>query len=524
MRHMLVVIDTKNCMNPHLRAPISLWALCLATTCSAQHLYLSQNGSGAMNGTSCADARPYGYFNSEANWGSEYGKIAPATTVHICGTIEVPANSPALIFRGSGSPGAIITLLFEQGAILTSPAWPSSGAIIALGRQYVAVDGGVDGIIRATSNGTGRQYQLPSTAVRITGSSNVEVANLTIEDLYVHAGLDDTGPVNGRVGGCVYANGFGDGISIHNNRMHDVPWCINLQNPRSNGVTIYENEIWNADHAIAIGMSSATHSLTNLQIRHNVMHDAANWDTTLNVWHHDGIHAYNPGSGETAEWFIFGNRFYGDWGINNTAHLFIEKGISGLRIFNNVFLQHPGNRLNNGMLSLSDNNGGAIYNNTFSCDPFVPAMIAATIRGQGIAFQNNLFSGCQTYLSVGSPAIFEGASFNTNVYSGSPGGGNGRWIWQGTRVSNLTQWRGLSGADADSNEYSAIALSPDGEPMAGSAASGAATNLTPRGITQLNFDIRGSQRASTGWWDAGAYRVPVGGSEAAPPRVSITVR
>src|SRR5690349_10329995 len=78
--------------------------LALALGCgvaSANDVYIAQTAAGAANGADCADARPLSFFNSSPNWGSGTGQIGPATTVHICGTISVSANSYALAFQGS---------------------------------------------------------------------------------------------------------------------------------------------------------------------------------------------------------------------------------------------------------------------------------------------------------------------------------------------------------------------------------------------------------------------------------------
>ena len=67
--------------------------------------------------------------------------------------------------QGSGTSGNPITILFQPNAVMTSPAWPSSGAINVGGNGYITVDGGSNGIIQDTANGDALANQLDSTGV-----------------------------------------------------------------------------------------------------------------------------------------------------------------------------------------------------------------------------------------------------------------------------------------------------------------------------------------------------------------------
>ena len=154
---------------------------------NASDLYIAQNAAGAINGADCADAYAVAWFNTPANWGSNSGQIAPATTVHLCGIHNAPAGASGyLTFHGSGVSGDYITLLFEAGAVLEAPYW-TGGAINLGGQSYLTINGGTNGLCEATQNGTLLTYQQDGGGCVVSNSnvSNVIVENLTISNIYV---------------------------------------------------------------------------------------------------------------------------------------------------------------------------------------------------------------------------------------------------------------------------------------------------------------------------------------------------
>jgi hypothetical protein len=68
-------------------------------------IYIAQASVGAGDGSSCANARAYTFFNSATNWGSGSNQIGPGTVVRLCGTI-----TSDLIFQASGSAADPIVL------------------------------------------------------------------------------------------------------------------------------------------------------------------------------------------------------------------------------------------------------------------------------------------------------------------------------------------------------------------------------------------------------------------------------
>ncbi len=199
-----------------------MFVILAATFSAASDIYIAQNATGGNTGADCADAHAASWFNSSSNWGSGSGKIGPGTTVHLCGTFTAPAGSSGyLTFQGSGLSGNPITLLFESGAVLTAPYW-SGPAVLIGAHNYVTVDGGTNGIIQATANGTDLANQQDGGTGVDCGSvnmcSNVRVQNLTIADLYVHAC-----PKSTSYTACTDAGGGNTlGIRLWRKQRHDL--------------------------------------------------------------------------------------------------------------------------------------------------------------------------------------------------------------------------------------------------------------------------------------------------------------
>ncbi len=155
----------------------------------ANDIYLAQGPAGAGNGADCADARDVSWFNISGNWGTGASQIGPGTTVHLCGSITAPAGaSNFLLLQGSGTSGNPITIKFETNAILQAPYW--GGAVINLeSHSYITFDGGTNGLIQATANGTllANHQDSGLGIYSPLGGSNLTIKNLTIANLYVHS-------------------------------------------------------------------------------------------------------------------------------------------------------------------------------------------------------------------------------------------------------------------------------------------------------------------------------------------------
>lgn len=311
----------------HSRGKRLPWIACLALLaclslpaprCSATDIYFAQNASGVGNGSDCANAYAYSFFNTRANWGTAPGQIGPGATAHICGTVTT-FNGVAydyLRFHGSGTQGQPITLKWEPGARLSVPSC-GPFACVQMGGSYQVIDGGSNGILEATANGTGLRHHDPGAAIYANPCNYCEFKNLHIHNIYVHAvtrvdllrivgdgatatatcsticgfsigaqagiannslKLPASVTVVGKptpstfafkstirgigMGGVAWDNGGGSsnglytagtGVSIHHNTCHDVHWCCMHSSGAGSSVEIYRNKAWRMDHGVAIG-------------------------------------------------------------------------------------------------------------------------------------------------------------------------------------------------------------------------------------------------------------------------------
>jgi hypothetical protein len=163
---------------------IMMTILFMAGLAQGENIYIAQTAQGNDNGTSAANAHSAAWFNTAANWGAGTGKISPGDTARLCGTITT-----ALTVQASGTSGNAITILFEPNAKMTSPAWPTNwwggGAITIQQKDYITIDGGTNGIIENTDNGTTLGHHQESVGVGGANANYLTVKNLTIRNIYV---------------------------------------------------------------------------------------------------------------------------------------------------------------------------------------------------------------------------------------------------------------------------------------------------------------------------------------------------
>lgn len=282
---------------------------------SASSIYIAQSAAGAANGADCADAFAVAFFNNSANWGGGGNQIGAGTTVHLCGTFAGAAGTSLLTFQGNGASGNSITLQFETGADLTAPYWSTSGAINVGSHSQIIIDGGSNGIIQATANGTTLGNQRTNSGITTFGG-NVEIRHLTIANLYVHSSTSDSGIDQTGVN-CISFSG--SNVLIHDNIMHDAGWCLyENSNAGDANVSIYNNTIYNIDHGWALAPYGHTASSGPFSFYSNTVYGYSVWDTQSNAYHHDGIHCYTSGTGGVAEHItalnIYNNLFEGPVG------------------------------------------------------------------------------------------------------------------------------------------------------------------------------------------------------------------
>ena len=294
-------------------ALLGLCATCGSANASAVNIYIAQSAAGSANGSSCANAFAYSFFNSGSNWGSGAAQIGPGTTVHLCGTI-----TSVLSVQGNGSSAGVVTILFESGAQLSEPVCPYSGCLALGSHSYITVNGGTNGILQNTANGSALANQSASEGI-VGGGSYITIENLTIQNLYVQttgdSKLGDSSTVR-----CI--SWQGSNWTITNNTLHDAGWCLDdFYNNGDSNVTISNNNIYAVGHGIAFATSGAN-SFTNLVISGNHIHDVSNWADSGCSYHDDGMHFFGTAGSSMSGIYVYNNLIDG---------LFVHHRICGHR-------------------------------------------------------------------------------------------------------------------------------------------------------------------------------------------------
>lgn len=524
---------------------------------SVSNVYIAQTAAGSANGSSCANASAYTFFNAAGSWGSGATQIGPGTTVHVCGTI-----SNQLVFKGSGTSGSVITLLFESGAVLnaTGSVWNANSPIWAVNVSYILINGGVSNTggatpnIMATQNGSGLTYQLPVTGIAIGGSHDIEIKNFGCANLYVHTSLSDSA-LTPDTAACVSANPQGANISIHDSTFHDSEDGIlfSVAGAGNMNMQVYNMNMYNIDHFLFTTCDPSTAS--GFYYHDNQIHDPSNWDTTANTYHHDGW-LVNANTGQTCTGlYDYNNLYSGNWGANNTSPIFFDNNggvIESAYVFNDVFLNKSSSVWGNGINIVNGpgpSNGPAhVWNNTVMCPASSPSSSGIQLGGANMDFRNNVQSGCGVFFSTSNATNSSIAAMDYNYYanyvaSGDPGFAfNSSHTTSGqTLAQQFIAWRGIvqsltSGSESHSAASSSAGLNASGTPQSGAATIGTGVNLCAGIIsctgglaalastTSAGNTVTPSSRPPTGSWDIGAYEFAgSGGSTQLSPPSAVDV-
>jgi len=501
----------------------------------ATDLYIAQSATGGSTGADCGDALPYTFFNNSANWPSPIG---PGTTVHLCGTFTAAAGtSNYLVTHGSGSSSSPITILFENGAVIQAPYW--SGAVISVSNSYITVNGGTNGTIQATANGTKLANQQDGAiGVNLVNASNVMVENLTIANLYVRT---CTPPVST----CTDENGSntlgitaagGSNLQFENNTVHDLHWSLGYGTVSGATINIQigpGNNVYNTDHGVFVANTHVGSTLTGIYVYGNHIHDFQNWDDAADDHHHDAFHTWSIGAGTvSSQFYVYNNLIDGQWGQNDNAGIYWassteEAGgnvgqITNCYTFNNI-LNRTGGSNASGAIADYSTFGCVIVNNTIYTDS-----IAVQFQPSGGAtLYNNIGISQNRSFSAGDGGKIAASDYNDLYTTGglvfiAPGGV--------CCVAGLADWISATGFDTHTITRNPN-LMANYVPSSGSPVTAAGKNLSnicsgqsSPGLGALCFDAAGNPRSSTGNWDMGANSVGNGAGPSPPTNVTVTVQ
>ena len=495
--------------------------------CLASDIYITQGTSGADTGANCANAHSVTWFNSNQAGGNTY---------HLCGTFTGAAGA-TMLNVSAGSAGNIKTILFESGAGMTAPVWGSgagawpTGSAINITGSFITVDGGANGYIKATLSGAvgtscpggACVYDRTTAGILVNpAATNVEIRNLTIQDIYLCNNASACNTNWYTAGIMVGTSAHNSNLSIHDNTIDGAGTEIFMEYSGGaiSNVNIYNNTL-GASHGgywgVAIGSGSAGNSTSNVNIYNNTISGCTDWNNEYNNggagngYHCDGVIVYSTSS---ANLFNIYNNTISEKGAV-TADVFCSYGSSSpgatCNIFNNVLL------INNSTCSgvgggraiwLHGGSGPhAVMNNTMvgvnsSC--YLVELESPTTVSR---FQNNIMTSENWGIEDGQTGNLTKVDYN--LYN-TPSA-----VWNYSGYKSFTQWQSLgydsNGLTGNPNLSGTFTL------QSGSAAIGKATNLTSLGIPALNLDMAGVARPSTGAWDAGAFQSSSQTGSVAPP-------
>jgi hypothetical protein len=509
-----------------------LTVLFSAQPAGAKDFYIAARQAGTGTGTGCSTAKAYTWFNTASSWGTGVAQIGPGTTVHLCGTFVGTPGQRLLIVGGNGTSISPITIKFETNAVLTAPYWSSIGAIYEDGRSYIVIDGGTNGLITNTANGTGRAYVQQSRAIYAPRCTGCVVKNLTMADIYVRTSPSDLA-VTQTAENCVYwlnANNF----TITHVTCHDTGWAFAGY---GNNFTLSYSNVYNIDHGLAFGAAGTN---SGFSIHDNHFHDYVNWDSPTNVYHHDGLHLWGQNGGVITNGSIYNNLFDGDSGVNITAHVFLQDSVKNVSVYNNVFLV-PANRTmqvlwfqgvpNSGTLPGGVPTGNSAYNNFIRAGGHSRGSAILAAGQYNFTAYNNVLLGGNSDIGVQSGGSLSSQGINNNIYEDllADAGLYNSFGFQGHTYRDLASWQAACRCDSRSKLATAskINASSLGQLLSGSVAISAAANLlnlSAGGLAPLSKDKVGAARQLSGNWDAGAYKFGSTALPSSPAGLTATIQ
>lgn len=498
---------------PHIVGLLSI----LTSLSYGSDIYIAQNSAGTNSGADCSNAHSVSWFNSNATGGNIY---------HLCGTFTGTAGS-TMLTPPSGASDNVLTILFESGAVMSAPYWGggTAGAINIIGKGYIIIDGGMNGVIKNTANGTALAYHQASQGIYISNSNNIEIKNLTIQNIYANGGSNpNASDTNGINTNNILLSGNNNNISINNNTLTASRTGVRVDFDRSkiDKIDIHNNIISDHCWGIMIGAGSGGESATNVSIHGNEITDYLNWQCPANAafctnktdaYHTDGIILYQPrGNATIFSPKIYNNYIHGDLGAASpTAYIYCTYGggagttSTSCIIYNNLLVNDGAH--NTWLLSTGENTSGhLIYNNTLIGRSSAGGT-AMMLSGTNITVKNNIVVNVR--VGIGSykfiPDVLTASNNNVwyNINSGSTdaifsGNDGGNWY-------SWSQWQAL-GFDANSSIFNPQLNASYQISSASSSAYRRGANLTGESIPFLDYDKSGIQRPVSGPWDAGVYQ------------------
>lgn len=485
------------------------WLLILALCCpalAANDVYIAAASAGGNTGVDCANAKPLTYFNSAGNWsGSPTGiQIGPDTTAHLCGTFTGSTGADNYIqMQGSGTSGHNMIVKWETGAIVQAPYFAAAhGGIDGNAKSFITLDGGTNGILQNTANGTSLTNQQQSQLIQCSGCSGWTIKNLHIGPVYVHTG---TGSDGGSTYGINFQGGSNNTFGPSNTITDADNGILYGFGANVSGIRITGNT-FTADNQSAQVGNTAAFTLTDFSFDANDCSGWANWANA--AFHHNCLHTFTVSTAGkiTGNFLVYNNFAHGTIGNSATSYFFFENNTGGTSdgpvFFNNV-LNHDvtTDAAPNGLI-YGQMNGGQIYNNTIldgGATGSPNGWNCLDLAASAWTLKNNIFKGCNVYIYLEGSNTFTATDYN-EYFGGPP-----NWDYQGVFKTTFATWKTACSCDANGNT-SDPHLNGSFQPVATSGAIGAGVDLSGLSITALNSDKNGNARSAP--WTIGALNAP----------------
>ena len=492
-------------------------------------VYVSQSGSGSQSGANAANSHSLSWLNNASNWGTGVGQIGPGDTVHLVGTI-----SSQLTVQGSGTSGSPIVIRFEDDAKFSAATF-SSYCIYMASRDYIVIDGGSNGIIECTDNGSPSTtrysdygggynpqgyidnpftYQNSPFGVYIEGGSYVEVKNLTIQNLYVRYTLTDDDRYYAR---CVQSYGA-EYVYVHDVTCDNASKGVELSTISGGELLhelyVYDSTFTGCSTAVTICLGTDNSNIDGCAIAGCRISAQTNWDGILpnGEWHHnDGIHNWGrPGRQHDQ---ITNMRIYNNWigpdiGRSVSGWIYIEFGCYLPHIFNNILFgtspSYPAlGYICVGGTGMSDgNHGWYVYNNTIYDWIRATGILVTAADSPASYIYNNIVGNCSISIAYQEAAEITACDYNI-IYrnTGSLNFGLGGNI----NIVNQATWE-AAGYDQNS-VYSIVSLDSEYRGPEDGVWVDAGTNTPASWFSAVGYekDYTGSTRQANSILDIGAY-------------------
>lgn len=501
---------------------IAILTLCfvlLSTACFAEDIYIAQASAGANSGANCSNARSVSWFNTSGNWANpkQSGQLGPGDTAHLCGTLTTPLTTQA-----SGNSRSPITILFESGAMFSASTWSTGTGAITINKNYITLDGGTNGIIQATRNGTTAAFGGTNInnnsiyGVYIMGASYITVQNLSIKTIYNRL-ANSTDCMTGSRG--IQVDGNSNNLTINKNSVGDAEKGVQVILSNTSNITVSNNIVSNSGLGVNVAPGNTSSTGTNINIFGNIVTGGSGWDGTFDLncqingcnsscltdthVHQDGIYVFSQGATGWVNGVNIYSNYLQDFGTHSTAHIFISDiGVESAIIYNNVLVNTGLNYAANGMITIDATPSVRIYNNTLvgnyptqnNNGIYLNSMNST--EPQNVDIKNNIILSVSTYIGWATGSTFTSGYNNFFNGSASP-------FYDSSNVFHTFLW--WVGQTFAVNETSVNPQLNSSYKFTSSSPGILITNgANLSGIFKV--DYAGGSRPPSGGWSVGAYQ------------------